>query len=119
MDIKMNAKSRQGKDRSKILILAVLMIALAIIIIFSYKYYNNSSLIGKWKSLETGIVVEFTEEGIVKVNSVDTGHYTLDSSDLMLYVVEGHEFNMIYKIEGRNLIWGLEGQEERFERNGL
>ncbi|NLI90486.1 MAG: hypothetical protein GX366_08825 [Epulopiscium sp.] len=119
MDIKTNIKSKQGREYRKILIVAVLVIIISTLIILSYKYYNNPSLIGKWKSLETGIVVEFTEEGIVKVNSVDTGDYTLNSSDLMVYVVEGHEFNMIYKIEGRNLIWGLEGQEERFERNGL
>lgn len=81
--------------------------------------YSNPPLTGKWISLETGKTVEFTEEGFVNVDQIQTGDYSIKEPNTMIYDVDGYSFEMYYDIKERNLTWGLIGEEEYFERKGL
>lgn len=99
--------------------LSVILIIGIGIIISGNNYYDNLSIIGKWRSKETGIKVEFTDHGIVKVNNVKTGKYIINSPDSMVYQIDGHDFEMNYQVDGRNLVWGLVDESEKFARNGL
>ena len=76
-------------------------------------------MIGKWISQETDKEVEFTVDGMVNVEGVKTGEYVIKSPDLLIYNIENHTFEMHYKIENRNLVWGLVGEEEKFDRKGF
>lgn len=78
----------------------------------SYKEYQNPSIEGRWVSDETGKTIEFTESGEVKVDKVQTGTYLINAPDMMAYHIEGHEFNMYYELNKRNLTWGVIGEEE-------
>ena len=106
---------------------SVLTIALIVVIVggllwggLDYnKRYNTPSLTGKWISQETGKEVGFTEDGDVMVEGVKTGAYIIKAPDVIIYDIEGHTFEMNYKIKQRSLVWGLSGEEEHFERKGL
>ncbi len=121
MEIRTNVK----RHKSKIFIMTITTILIIIVGMVIkkgmefYKIYNNPSMIGKWTSLETGIEVEFTEEGIVNVEGVQTGAYIIKPPNLLVYDIEGYTFEMNYKINQRSLTWGLPGEEENFERKGI
>lgn len=120
MRVKSNIKKRRKKGIIRCLIaLSIIMGLLAWAVLSVAQPYNNPPLIGKWVSLETGKTVEFTEEGWVNVDDMKIGDYSIKEANTMIYQVDGHDFEMYYNIEERNLIWGLKGQEEYFERKGL
>lgn len=120
MQIKTNIRFKEPRPFLKPVIALLILLVIGTGLIIGVKnYYDNISIIGKWTSLVTGAVVEFEENGIVKVNNVETGDYVISSPELMIYNIEGHSFEMNYKVEGRELIWGLVGEGEKFERNGL
>ena len=83
------------------------------------KVYNTPELIGVWVSSETGKEVEFTDNGSVIVDKIKTGAYTITSPGFLLYDIEDHTFEMTYKLEGRELLWGIKGEEEEFARKGF
>ncbi len=81
--------------------------------------YNNPTIIGEWTSQETGKVVEFTRNGMVNVDGVKIGDYTVGSPKHITYEIEGHIFEMDYTIADRKLSWGLPGEQEIFDRKGM
>lgn len=120
MERVINLKQRKRRKPMIILVLVIMTLGTALWggITFN-QYYNNPELIGTWTSLETGKEVEFTEKGKVKVDKVKTGEYIVQSPDSLTYSIGGHTFEMIYIIDKRQLVWGLLGEEETFERKGL
>ncbi|HHX59915.1 MAG TPA: hypothetical protein GX707_04125 [Epulopiscium sp.] len=120
MEMKMNPK--QKKSNISIIITSIFIIIIGIVVregISFNKTYNNPSMIGQWLSQQTGKVVEFTDVGIVNVDQIKAGEYSIKSENLLVYTIEGHTFEMNYKIEKRNLTWGLAGEEEKFDRKGI
>lgn len=72
------------------------------------KKYEHPSLVGKWKSVETGQVIHFTNNGKVKLRAThQTGYYQIESPSKMVYTLEDKNFNMYYVLEDRQLAWGI------------
>jgi hypothetical protein len=91
-----------------------MLLLISFLSISSLKSYNKPTLIGKWKSLETGEEVFFTENGEVTfTNTSKSGRYTILSSSKMEYTIDNKTFIMYYVLDGRNLSWGLD--EEKLE----
>ncbi len=112
------------KKRRKVAVIIIIML-IAIISIMAWvgikltKIYNAPDLIGAWISSETGKEVEFMEDGSVMVDKIKTGTYTVKHPNTIIYDIEGHTFDMVYKLEGRGLLWGIGEEEEAFQRKGL
>lgn len=72
---------------------------------------QNAVLQSKWRSEETGQVLTFTEDNKVKLeNSKATGIYYIRTPEKMEYTIEGKSFQMIYRIDGNKLYWGLDSE---------
>ncbi|PHV70662.1 hypothetical protein CS063_09015 [Sporanaerobium hydrogeniformans] len=69
--------------------------------------YSTPTLVGKWKSQETGHTITFTEEGeVLKEGKTLLGTYHILSPNQLEYQIDDKTFVMIYQIEGRELSWG-------------
>lgn len=113
---------RRKLKKSAIVIMIVFMMVIgggAFFIADFFEGYNNPPIIGEWVSEDTGKVVEFKSNGLVKVDGEKAGTYEITSPALITYEIEGHTFHMPYAINERHLVWGLPGEEENFERKGL
>lgn len=122
MNTKINVKRKKSMRPIIIVTILVLLVIIGVVMQIAanfYAEYNNPSLIGEWISEETGKIVGFEESGNVKVDNLITGDYTIASPGLIIYEIEGYTFEMDYTIEDRSLIWGLPGEEEKFERKGI
>lgn len=118
--INQSIKTKKHKKIKNTFSMIALITLLGIIIWFGVEFYgtyNNPTLEGEWVSEETGQTVEFMDNGHILVDYIETGSYIIISPNIMEYTIEGQKFNMYYKLEQRNLIWGVDGEEnERFER---
>ncbi len=98
----------------KIIFIAVLLIILVVSFLsFSaFKSYSIPTLIGKWKSLETGQEISFTEDGLVTFkDTTKVGTYTILSSSKMEYTIDNKTFIMYYYLEEKHLSWGIDEKD--------
>lgn len=111
-------KKARKYNSFRIIAVTVFITFVAVGALYSVQTYNNPSIEGKWQSLETGEVVEFTKDGQVLLN--DTGYipeYQVVGNNQMEYTIDDKQFTMEYTLEGRTLKWGLLGQPlEEFKR---
>lgn len=113
----MQSKTPNRFSAYKNLIFIVTLVMLLLICFLSFsslKNYNNPTLVGKWKSLETREEVFFTDNGLVTFkNTSKTGKYTILSPTKMEYTIDNKTFIMYYVLDGRNLSWGVD--EDKLE----
>lgn len=103
----------------RILAAALFMVFIAVGILYGVEKFNNPSLVGKWKSVDTGEMITFSTNGEVIIEE-DTyiPKYKVIGPNKMEYTVDEKDFVMEYFIEGRTLKWGIEGNElEEFKRH--
>lgn len=102
------------KDRQPVIriIVAIFVITLlCICTLYGYERYSNPTLQGKWQSEETGETVTFTKEGKVILDGTSSpAIYEKIAPGKMLYTIDGKVFHMNYELEGRQLSWGVEGE---------
>lgn len=108
-------KSRRCRKLRKSCIISIAVFVLGGFIwcgIQGYSLYHNPTIEGKWVSQETGCTVEFTRRGAVEVDRKEIGTYNITAPNTMTYQIENHIFKMDYKINQRNLIWKIAGEED-------
>lgn len=99
---------RTNKKIYFIVMIAVLLF-LSTLSFLAVKKMSYPSLVGKWRSLETGQQVIFTENGEVKLEKPsDAGKYTILSSSKMQYTINRKSFIMYFEIKDKNLLWGTD-----------
>lgn len=70
---------------------------------------QNAVLQSKWRSEETGQVLTFTDDNKVKLeDSTTIGIYYIRAPEKMEYTIEDKSFQMIYRIDGNKLYWGID-----------
>lgn len=111
-------KKTRKYNSFRIIAVTVFITFIAIGALYSVQTYNNPTIEGRWQSLATGEVIEFTKDGQVLLK--DTGYipeYQIVGTNKMAYIIDDKNFMMEYAIEGRTLKWGLSGKElEEFKR---
>lgn len=115
----LNLNLRPTKKKPLVLLIVFLIISFWILMFF--KSYTTPTLIGKWQSKETGQYITFKKSGLVKIsNSSQVGNYRIISSSMMEYTIDGKTFNLIYQLEGRTLLWGINSEHlETFSKKSL
>ncbi|MGL4736790.1 MAG: hypothetical protein ACRCW2_04980 [Cellulosilyticaceae bacterium] len=102
------------KDRQPIIriITSIFVITLlCICTLYGYERYSNPTLQGKWQSEETGEVVTFTKDGQVVLEGMNKpAIYEKIAPGKMRYTIDDKVFQMRYELEGRQLSWGVEGE---------
>ncbi len=122
MNAKINSKRKKVKRLIIIILTLVLIGVMGGVMLLAtnfYHHYNNPPLIGEWTSEETGKTVAFGESGNIKVDNLITGSYKIPAPGIIMYEIDGYIFEMTYVLEERYLLWGLPGEEEKFERKGI
>ncbi len=101
--------------------LLLMLLGISFLSFSSYKKYSTPTLIGAWRSKETGEQIIFTEDGLVKFNNTaKTGSYIILSATKMEYTIDNKTFVMHYYIEGRELFWGIDDDSlENFSRHSV
>lgn len=106
------------KDKQPIakLVGAIFMITLICIgTLYGYQRYSNPPLYGKWVSKETGETVTFNRNGTVDVEDpTQQPIFELVAPSKMIYTIDKKVFEMSYELEGRQLTWGVEGENLEF-----
>jgi hypothetical protein len=100
------------------MVLLIFIMLISTAVIHQIGAYQSPDLIGTWISKESGLSVTFQEDGQVLVEGKSyTPKYILTKPNQMFYTIEDKTFVMEYALEGRELYWFIEGEnEEVFSR---
>ncbi len=88
-----------------------LILVVILLLFFSYHAYEyfNPDLYGSWVSQITNEKITFNKNGTIDLDSaVYSPNFEIISPTKIRYIVDNKGFEMHYRIEGRNLYWGMD-----------